>query len=90
MYICAHNTITGDHPHSDGYFIAAQNENVFDDLSPVIYMNDKFTEKHNICYGEACQIKTIYLEDRNVVGFDYVFDDWHRELDVFRCRSMLG
>ena len=24
------------------------NENVFDDLSPVIYMNDEFTKKHNI------------------------------------------
>ena len=44
MYICAHNTITGDHPHSDGYFIAAQNENVFDDLSPVIYMNDELCQ----------------------------------------------
>lgn len=86
MYICAHNTITGDHPHSDGYFIAAQNENVFDDLSPVIYMNDEFTKKHNICYGEACQIKHVMEHEELIpeyIGFCHYrrfFDDFMEDL----------
>lgn len=90
MYICAHNTITGDHPHSDGYFIAAQNENVFDDLSPVIYMNDEFTKKHNICYGEACQIKHVMEHEELVpeyIGFCHYrrfFDDFMEDLGKAR------
>ena len=40
--------------------------------------------------NDIISLKTIHLEDGNVVGLEYVFDDWHRELDVFRCLFSLG
>ena len=30
-------------------------------------------------------LETIYLQDRDMVSLQDVFDDWYREFDVFRC-----
>lgn len=72
IFICAHNKINNKLPKGDGYIIAAQNENVTNTELPVIILNDEFTQKHKIGYGECCQIHHMWKHPEKLcqyVGF---------------------
>ena len=61
IFICTHKIIENAIPFDPRFVIAAQNKDIPGIVGhDIIYMDDEFTQKHNICYGEGCQIRWLW------------------------------
>ena len=49
-----------------------------------------FTCLQGNCSNDIIRLETIYLKDRDMICLQDIFDDRHREFDVFRCLFSLS
>lgn len=87
IFICAHSEIECEIPKDNRYVILSQLKEIDSHGHELIVIDDEFTQNHNVCYGEGCQMRWLWKHQEilpDYVGFCHYrryFDEFDNNLD---------
>lgn len=100
IFICAHSEIECEIPKDNRYVILSQLKEIDSHGHELIVIDDEFTQNHNVCYGEGCQMRWLWKHQETLpdyVGFCHYrryFDEFEYDLDcviglVEKCGAVI-